>query len=294
MSGSAQRLGVATDIGKRSSNQDAHFLQDLVLTRGEADPLAVLAVADGMGGHAEGATAAHIAIEHVEQLLASSRDSNALVALVRAANERIRTYGETISETVGTTLTLAVVEPGLARIAHVGDSRAYLVHASQIAQVTEDHTLVGDLVRRGAITPQEALQRTDGNVLQRAVGPKSDVEVDIYDVGVGPGDALVLCSDGLVSTVSPEEILYQVEACDSMQEAATRLVTTAVARGADDNVTVAIWAYPGATGESGRTLVATRRGRRPKERVSTLARVVLVGGSGLLSFAAGWWLGAQL
>lgn len=284
-----QRLGVATHPGMREQNEDALCALD----RPSAQQLAVLAVADGMGGFTNGAAASRIATDLVARGAADG-SAHGLRELVLHANEAVLSYGRSVSAKLGTTLTVASVEPGLARIAHVGDSRAYLVHAGVPYRITQDHSVVGEMVRDGKLSPEEAQLHEERNVLQRAVGVGSDVEVDIYEVGMGPGDALILCSDGLHTMVSDQEVAGAVLQLPSMTEAAERLVALAVARGGDDNITVVAWRYPDfSAGQSWGTLTGRRaRGRLPAAVIGL--RVALLLSSGVLGLIIGRTVGAWL
>lgn len=222
--------GAATDIGRvRERNEDS-FLVD--------SPL--FAVADGMGGHRGGAVASELALERVEELFRAGRAS--LVDLVRSANRAVfeRSMTDQAVSGMGTTLTAAMVDLDGVHLAHVGDSRAYLLRAGALRQLTEDHTLVNRMVRAGEISREEADVHPHRNVLTRTIGTEPDVEVDETDVPVIDGDRLLLCSDGLTGMVAGDQIRAILEATPNPQEAADRLVRAANRAGGIDNITVIV------------------------------------------------------
>jgi protein phosphatase len=140
---------------------------------------------------------------------------------------------------MGTTVTAAIVAEGAAFVAHVGDSRCYLARGSRIYQVSEDHSLVNEQLKAGAITPDEARHSRFKNIITRSVGFESDVAVDLIGIETQPGDRLVLCCDGLSNLVSDDEILQVVQAAD-IDDAPQQLIDLANARGGDDNISVVV------------------------------------------------------
>lgn len=278
-----QRVGVATHPGMREQNEDSLCALD----RPSHGHLAVLAVADGMGGFTNGAAASRIATDFVGRGL-DDHSPDGLRDVVLRINDAVFSYGRSLSAKMGTTLTLASVAPGIARIAHVGDSRAYLVHGGVAYRITQDHSLVGQMVQEGKLSAEEAQLHEQRNVLQRAVGVGPDLEVDIYEVGVGPGDALILCSDGLHTMVADQEIASAVLQFPSMTEAAERLVALAAARGGDDNITAVAWRYPDfSPGQAFGTLTGRRAGRVRVPLAVVALRAALLLTSGLVGFIFG-------
>jgi PPM family protein phosphatase len=230
--------GVATDIGKvREGNEDSYLVRS---------PL--FAVADGMGGHRGGEVASHLALEVIEGLAASGKGT--LADQVREANRRVfdRSLTDRKVTGMGTTLTAARVGSGTATLAHVGDSRAYLLRAGAFRQLTEDHTLVARMIKTGEITSAEAEVHPHRNVLTRALGTEPDVTVDEQQVPLMDGDRLVLCSDGLTGMVTEEQMQAILEATDSPQQAADRLVKAANRAGGIDNITVVVLQIHGDAG----------------------------------------------
>lgn len=235
-----------THVGRvRSENQDFAALTTPEEERDTRPGGRLMIVADGMGGHRGGATASRLAADTVkENYLAAGSDDVPTVlrdALTRA-NARIFAEAQTTLDLrgMGTTTSALVVRGNQAWLAHVGDSRIYLVRGDDIRQLTEDHSLVASMVREGLLTQKEAESHPRRNVLQRSIGVAEEVEVDV----LGPLDVLeldtyVVCSDGLHGVVAPKEI-KDIALGKSIDEAADALVNLALERGAPDNVTVIV------------------------------------------------------
>ena len=223
-------VGVATDIGKvRGANEDSYLVEP---------PL--FAVADGMGGHRGGDVASKLALETVEQLF--HRRTGTLSEQVRRANQAVfeRSKVDRRVTGMGTTLTAALVQGDALRLAHVGDSRAYLLRAGSLRQLTTDHTLVARMVKAGEISEAEAEVHPHRNVLTRALGTEPEVRVDEDEIPLLEGDRVLLCSDGLTGMVTEEQIQAILEMDVPAQEAADRLVTAANRAGGIDNITVVV------------------------------------------------------
>lgn len=223
-------VGVATDIGKvREGNEDAYLVEP---------PL--YAIADGMGGHLGGEVASRLALETVEDLF--QRGKGTLADQIREANRAVfrRSNDDRKVAGMGTTLTAALLDGDEIRLAHVGDSRAYLVRGGTVRRLTEDHTLVNRMIKAGEITPDEAEVHPHRNVLTRSVGTYADVEVEEHDIGLLDGDRLLLCSDGLTDMVTEDQIAAILEATPSPQDAVDRLVRAANRAGGVDNITVVV------------------------------------------------------
>ena len=232
LSGSAGR----TDAGrKRRRNEDAYVV---------APPL--FAVADGMGGAQAGEVAARLATaafheyHEADELEAEQR----VAAIIQEANRRIfeRASVDTEVSGMGTTVTAALVEGSRIVIGHVGDSRAYRLREGRLEQLTNDHSLVADLVRGGRISPEEAEIHPQRSVITRALGTDREVDVDSVAVDAEPGDVYLLCSDGLTTMVTDEEILDIVGRAKSLDNAGKDLVKAANRRGGEDNITVVLFA----------------------------------------------------
>ena len=224
--------GVATDLGKvREGNEDSYLVDP---------PLFLYAVADGMGGHRGGEVASHLALETVESL--GRAGAGTLADHVHEANRAVfeRSQHDRRVTGMGTTLTAARIVDGAVYLAHVGDSRAYLLRAGAFRQLTEDHTLVNRMVKAGEITAAEADVHPHRNVLTRALGTEPDVEVDEDEVALMDGDRLLLCSDGLFGMVTEDQIQAIFENEPDPQHAADRLVRAANRAGGVDNITALV------------------------------------------------------
>ena len=208
----------------------------------------LLLVADGMGGHQAGEVASAMAMESVcaSAQKAAGREISvkSAVTWVRRANKAIfQAANEDLScSGMGTTLTFLYFMKGHAMLAHVGDSRCYLIRDGEIKQLTRDHSLVAELVARGEITEEQAKNHPYRNVITRALGTESTVAVDAQDVGCDEGDIFLLCSDGLSNYIEENELLSIVQET-SDEELCDRLIGIALERGGKDNITVAVAWY---------------------------------------------------
>ncbi len=239
-----------TDVGRKRDHNEDSFLVD--------EGLGLFVVADGMGGHAGGGTASRLAVQAIEAKLRQARDedpdlfvaahaqdaSKLRDTLADALREACRTIHREAQDDpslagMGTTVTASVVSGSGAFVAHVVDSRCYLVRKGHIHQVTEDHSLVNEQLKAGAITADEARHSRFKNIITRSVGFEEDVQVDVMGLELEPGDRLVICSDGLSNLAQDKEILDTVSRVP-LDEAPGELVDLANARGGDDNVTVVV------------------------------------------------------
>jgi len=227
-----------SDVGRmRSGNEDSYFCGQTVF-----------AVADGLGGHQGGEVASAAAVEPLAGLDGRSfgdagEAAEALAAAIREANEAIidRAAGDPSLYGMGTTVTSAAVAGGQLQLAHVGDSRAYLLRGQALEQLTTDHTVVGELVRRGRLTPEQAAIHPERSILTRAVGLDPRVPVDTPDpVELRDGDQVLLCSDGLTEAVDEDQIAELLSAADDGDAACRSLIDAANAAGGPDNITVAL------------------------------------------------------
>jgi len=225
----------STDTGRRRRrNEDAFVCEP---------PL--FAVADGMGGAQAGEVASRLAADSVrEAKLGDLPSPEQTVDIIREANRRVYAYSSENASTrgMGTTMTVALVEGSVVTIGHVGDSRAYLLREDQLTQLTQDHSLVAELVRSGRLSPKEAESHPRRSVITRALGTESDVEVDVFSIRAQNGDLFLLCSDGLTSMVSDEEIAkLLVAARADLDSAGEKLVAAANQAGGEDNITVVLF-----------------------------------------------------
>jgi PPM family protein phosphatase len=226
------RIGVSTHPGRRRRhNEDAYVIEP---------PL--FAVAYGMGGAKAGEVASGLAAAALKEGGSDGSSGEQRVEeLIREANRRVfrRATEDRAASGMGTTMTVALVESDRIVFGHVGDSRAYLIRDGKIDQLTDDHSLVAELVRSGRLTPEEAETHPQRSVITRAVGTEADVDVDTFAVEPAPGDLFLICSDGLTDMVDDEAIIRAVEKHrDNLDEAAKALVGAANRVGGEDNITV--------------------------------------------------------
>jgi PPM family protein phosphatase len=223
-----------SDTGRqRRENEDSAFA---------ASPLFV--VADGMGGAQAGEVASRIAIEAFQNGLdGDGSPEERLAERVRSANRQIhdRSRTEAGREGMGTTLTAAYVDDSQLAIAHVGDSRAYLFRDGALSRLTQDHSLVDELVRRGKLTEEQAAEHPQRSIITRALGPEPDVEVDTFTYPVKAGDVLLLCSDGLTSMISEQDVARVLGSTEDLDEAGRALIQEANDAGGRDNITVVLF-----------------------------------------------------
>ena len=235
-----------TDVGLvRKENQDA-----FAVCQHEESGHTLCVVCDGMGGAAGGRLASRIAVETVmlemqkvlRQDMTPEQLREASSYAVTLANRAIRDAAEASVDCrgMGTTLVSAVSYDGGAVISNVGDSRAYRSTADGIARITKDHSLVERMVDRGDITAEEARHHPNRNLITRALGPDMSALSDEYICPLGPGEFLLLCSDGLVDTVTDQEMLFEVIHGDDLNTCLDRLLTISKSHGASDNVTAVL------------------------------------------------------
>jgi len=224
--------GARSDVGRgRPDNEDS-----LLVDREHH----LYAVADGMGGHRAGEVASATAIETLKSAYAGGRP---LDQAVEAANAAVfsKAADDAALRGMGTTLTAVAVQDGRTAVfGHVGDSRAYLLRDGTVTQVTDDHSLVEQLVREGRLSPEEAHHHPQRAIITRALGVDAQVEVDVYRVDLQPGDRLLICSDGLTNMLSDQTIRVTLCRHADPQQAADTLVDMANQAGGDDNITVVV------------------------------------------------------
>jgi PPM family protein phosphatase len=226
----------ASDTGKRRRrNEDSYVV---------APPL--FAVADGMGGAQAGEVASRLAAAALEETDSRSLSGpEQVISLIREANRRVyeRAANDPATSGMGTTMTVALVEGQRVTIGHVGDSRAYLARDGELEQLTEDHSLVNELLKSGKLSREEADVHPQRSVITRAVGTDPDVDVDAFTISAAVGDVFLLCSDGLTDMVSDEDILEILQRHrDDLDRATKALVSAANRGGGEDNITVIAFA----------------------------------------------------
>ncbi|NTW04931.1 MAG: Stp1/IreP family PP2C-type Ser/Thr phosphatase [Peptococcaceae bacterium] len=236
------RWSQATEVGLvRKQNEDSICL---------LPELSFFAVADGMGGHMAGEVASKMAIDFLVEKLKdlSNLDSASILAqAVRQSNERVYSFSmqEGIHRGMGTTLTAAMIRKDKLILAHVGDSRAYLVRGDNIIPLTEDHSLVQEMLRSGGITTEQAKKHPRRNILTRALGVEESVTVDLKEIPLELGDILILCTDGLYNLVSDKSIYNIVISADEFESIAEYLADEALKAGGNDNISVIVVKYDG-------------------------------------------------
>jgi len=222
---------VASDRGRRRRHNEDNYVV--------APPL--FAVADGMGGAQAGEVASRLAASALEGGDSDGLDGPARVdALIQEANRRVydRASSDPTASGMGTTMTVALVEEMTVAMGHVGDSRAYLVRGDAMEQLTEDHSLVNELLKSGKLSEEEAQVHPQRSVITRAVGTDPDVDVDAFTIVAEEGDIFLICSDGLTDMVEDEEILELVHLHrDDLDKAVKALVAAANRGGGEDNIT---------------------------------------------------------
>ncbi len=248
MSKLAYKIAGLTDQGQsRPNNEDAVW----------ADPVSgLLIVADGMGGHKSGEVASSMAVTTIpsnfKQLTKDgtsgeildkrfSTETNRLGFCVKMANQLIFEASKRYPKDhgMGTTCTAALVSGDRLSIAHVGDSRCYLIRRGEIQQLTQDHSLVMEQVRHGLLAKDDAAVRANQNILTRSLGTEAEVKIDLDEHPLFPGDVLVLCSDGVDKEMTEDQILKTVTQTSDPQELVKKLIEQSNAAGGRDNITVA-------------------------------------------------------
>ena len=255
------RIHARTDVGRsRDHNEDSYF----------CDPtLGLYAVADGMGGHAAGEVASSLAVQALATAVRRDKDfvddfangdgnvrpediKNLLGAAVSAANAEVYAAAQASVERrgMGTTMTALLLVGRRAFIAHVGDSRLYLVRGDDVRQLTEDHSVINELKRRGRLRPEVLDKIPNKNAVTRAVGVFENVEVDTFQVLAAPGDRFVICSDGLHRYFDKDADLAPLAEGDDEAEASARMIAFANERGGADNITAIVVTLPDETAKS--------------------------------------------
>jgi protein phosphatase len=245
-----------TDTGrKRRRNEDAYVV---------APPL--FGVADGMGGAQAGELASSLAAAAMRETNSNGSGEERVAELIQEANRRVHDRASTDASAsgMGTTMTVALVEPdGRVVFGHVGDSRAYLLRDDRLEQLTDDHSLVAELVRRGELSPAEAEVHPQRSVITRALGTDPDVDIDTFDVTPQPGDVFLICSDGLSSYVDGDEIeRVMLQNRGDLDAGAKALIQAANRGGGDDNITAILF-----------RVETEPAGREPDEQTRELAAV---------------------
>ena len=223
----------ASDLGRqRQGNEDNYFVRA---------PLFV--VADGMGGAQAGEVASEMAVESFDRGLPDGSPADGLVSVIEDANRRIhdRSRSEAQRAGMGTTVTAAYVGEQEVTIAHVGDSRAYVLRDGELTRLTRDHSLVGELVARGKLTEEQAETHPQRSVITRALGPEPEVQVDVRTYQARAGDLFMVCSDGLTSMIPEARVREVLESARPLEQAGRELIAAANEAGGRDNITVILF-----------------------------------------------------
>ncbi|HEX4115239.1 MAG TPA: Stp1/IreP family PP2C-type Ser/Thr phosphatase [Solirubrobacteraceae bacterium] len=235
-----------TDTGlQRRANEDSLLVRS---------PLFV--VADGMGGAQAGEVASSVAVDTFRAGLEDGENpERSLVTQVEQANSRINELSHSNAEHagMGTTITAVYVGEQDVAIAHVGDSRAYCLREGELLRLTDDHSLVDELIRQGKLTPEEAEEHPQRSVITRALGPEATVEVDVRSFRGRPHDVYLLCSDGLTTMVGEAELLRLLAAHERLADAGEALIAAANGAGGKDNITVVLLRLEEVFGEAERS-----------------------------------------
>ncbi|OBZ16799.1 Stp1/IreP family PP2C-type Ser/Thr phosphatase [Bacillus sp. FJAT-26390] len=247
-----------SDIGRvRQVNEDQSWVSQL------NNGVTLAIVADGMGGHQAGDVASQKAVDAFRSMLEQSaakadlslQEGKMLIRqAISQANEAVFELASRNEQyhNMGTTIVAALVKQNNAIIGHVGDSRAYKINEGVITQITNDHTLVNELVKSGQLSLEEAAHHPRRNVLTRAIGTDSHVDIEVQAVELSPQDVLLLCSDGLTNMVSEQEMLLTVTTEQLELEAkADHLIQLALHAGGDDNITVVLLQEAAGTNREG-------------------------------------------
>ena len=235
------KISSLTDIGNtREMNQD--YLYSSEESVGKLPNLFL--VADGMGGHKAGEFASRYVVEHIVRSIKGSKEEEAVRILsesIETANRKLKEYADAHQQMrgMGTTIVAAVIQGRTLLLANVGDSRLYIV-GDEITQVTQDHSLVQEMVRLGQMDPQSAKNHPDKNIITRAVGVSEKVKIDIFERQLRAGEYIILCSDGLTNMVEDSVILQILHGAGSLSDKAERLIELANKNGGKDNITVII------------------------------------------------------
>ena len=230
-----------TDIGStREMNQDYLYSSEEAV--GKLPNLFI--VADGMGGHKAGEFASRYVVETTVRSIEGSKEEEPITILsesIETANRKLKEYADAHQQMkgMGTTIVAAVIQERTLIAANVGDSRLYVV-GDEITQVTQDHSLVQELVRLGQMDQESAKTHPDKNVITRAVGVSDNVKIDIFERQLNPGEYIVLCSDGLTNMVDDEVILQILHGAGNLSDKAEQLIKLANKNGGKDNITVII------------------------------------------------------
>ncbi|MDO4476540.1 MAG: Stp1/IreP family PP2C-type Ser/Thr phosphatase [Clostridia bacterium] len=234
-----------TDIGRvRKVNQDA------VKTEVISDNLAWSVVCDGMGGQAGGDIASNIAVimiskflsDNLSELKTSDEIKSVIYEAVSSANQAIYLKSEKDKnlKNMGTTVIVCVVSMNKLYVAHMGDSRAYLISDDEITQITTDHSMVQEMLDNGKLTIEEARNHPQKNIITRALGVNPEIKLEYNTLDIKKGNIILSCTDGLTNTVEEQDIYNICKKCDNKEEAVGKLISKGNKNGGNDNITVSL------------------------------------------------------
>jgi protein phosphatase len=237
------KAGVATDIGLvRNINQDSYYCSAVT------GSLFLYIVADGMGGHNGGEIASKTSVETIRCFIETHQDKTGYLEdrlyMIKEAMSRANreVYSHAMSteglEGMGTTLTMALIEGKKLHIGHIGDSRMYLMRNGECEKLTEDHSLVAELIKKGSISPEEGDKHPQKNIITKALGTDRLVEMDLLTKDLRDGDLILLCTDGLTNMLDLDDIVSMCRVEDNPQSLSEALVEKANSKGGRDNITV--------------------------------------------------------
>lgn len=237
-------VGGLSDIGLvRENNQDSCYVS-------EDSSFPLFIVADGMGGHNAGEVASNMAVSTIKNIFLLNKEKldteKGIICTIKESIEKAnhKIYAKSLETTkysgMGTTVTLAYIFKDVIYIGHVGDSRAYYITEKSIKQITEDHSLVNELIKNGSITIDQGKTHPQRNVITRAIGTSNDVQVDIHTLEYKNNDKLLICSDGLTNMTDEDKILKIVNEDEGIMVKCQKLVLDAKRNGGLDNITIII------------------------------------------------------
>lgn len=239
-------VSVRADVG--NSTQPIQDNNGRALFDVAGEMISFFVVADGMGGYEDGARASQTVIDtvlaYLRENLGTDTHTDILRQAIEAANTAVHTYTQTEDIRSGSTITCALIHQGRAIIANVGDSRTYLHRHRQLQQITRDHSMVEELIQRNLMPADERYDNRYSNVLTRGLGTAPDVEVDMFELLLMPDDMLLLCSDGLSSTLREEEIADILNQPANLDEMSEQLVQATITAGGKDHITVMLVRRP--------------------------------------------------
>lgn len=230
-----------TDVGrKRSMNQDYFYCSEDVV--GSFQNLFI--VADGMGGHKAGDYASRLCVEQMVASVAQTQHATPVTIFEEAVNRaNVAIYQESVEhiefEGMGTTMVACTCQGDMLYVANIGDSRLYLIR-DRIEQITDDHSLVEELVKNGNLTESEAKVHPQKNIITRALGTEEVVSADYFEVSVKKGDLILLCSDGLSNMLDDDDMEYILKHSDTLEQAGETLISQANQNGGEDNITAVL------------------------------------------------------